>query len=253
MLKLEKVAKTREINITLRPRTSFFTKSFKEAFLWALGMHLAAGFLFTVQLIRISENIKVFLPAYVESELGSALNNQVIAELEREKIFSHYIGEPPDAKPEFSVFSGGSEVTTSLASLKENSTENPFLKSEFWLMAPELPLLKKSSNLPKPIKIEVSGGLEKYPILKEGWDTIEVSTLKKMKPHGYKASYNVRLDLQTGRLFWIEPLLLDKSKISDLLAEKILAEIQFEVLDSSEAVASGVVEITFLKPEEFND
>jgi hypothetical protein len=205
-----------------------------------------------VKLINISDNLTVFPPVYVESELTPALNHQVVAELEKEEIFSRYVGEPSDSKPELPIFAGASLVV-SLAIPKEIAIDNPFLKLEFKIMNPAFPLPKTTPYPQKPLRIEVSGGLEKYPLLKEGWENIELSLLKKNAIQGYKASYNVRLDLQTGSLFWHEPLFFNPSKKWDRLAEQILNGIQFDVVDPTEAIASGLIEITFLKTEESND
>src|ERR1700728_1492531 len=103
MLKLEKIAKTLEISITLRKNERLFSKSFLQALLMAVGLHLFAGIFFNVRLSKVPENQEIFLPALVESDLSSA-DQSVIAQLDLEEVLPRHVKEPKGSKPSLPAF-----------------------------------------------------------------------------------------------------------------------------------------------------
>ena len=252
MLKLEKIAKTLEISISLRPQAPFFTRHFIEAFSIALGLHLLAGFLFTIQRGNTSDNLTVLSPVYVESE--AFLNNQVVADFKAEDVVHRYMQEPMESWPEYPSFSSipvGINAQPFRKPKKE--TGNPFIKSERWLATPTIPLPTLPEKQWKPLQISVSGGLENYPLLNEGWRNADLAFLKNLPLNECKASYEIRLDLQTGSIFWYQPLYSCKSGKYRRFAEQILNRMIFHVSDPSKAVVSGTVEICFFRGKENYD
>jgi hypothetical protein len=250
MLKLEKISKTLEISIILRPKTPFLTHSLKWAFIIALSIHILIGLLFTVTLMKVSDPIQIYPPVFVESEGNEAFSNQALADLEREEMNFRYPGEPPDSKltlPDYHFRAEESVIAGSIGA--EIFKTDPFLKVEDWLLAPSIPLWVTSHSHNTPIQIKLGGGIEKYVILEEGRNSDIMGLLKKMKPERYTQTYHVRIDLHRGEIFWFEPIGISKSKKIDQMIERILSNIRFDVLDPSEAIGAGCIEITLFKQE----
>src|SRR3984885_13435148 len=97
MLKLEKIAKTMEISITLRHRDSFFSPALMTAFAIAIALHLVAGILFEVRPFKIKGSQIVFPPALVDVDISLSPENSVVALVVDEDIIPRSIKEPKGA------------------------------------------------------------------------------------------------------------------------------------------------------------
>ncbi len=250
MLKLEKISKSLEIDIILRPRSPVFTSSLKRGFIIALSLHVVIGLLFTVQLIKVSNSIKNYSPIYVESDGQAWLSPQALADLENEEVFVRYLGEPPEARLVLSPchFSAPRQ-DPSIASKVEKAPAQLFWKKENWILTPAIPLITPRRYVATPIQIKASGGLEKYALIAKKWDDEILKLLTKIKSERYSQTYHVRLDLDGGEIFWYEPVGVSRSRKADQVVERILSALRFDIKDDSEAIDSGYVEITVYKQE----
>ena len=92
MLKLEKVSKTLDINITLRKRERFFNRTFLQALGIALGLHIMAIVLFPIAMSTFRGSLAVLPPVSVAAELPS--ESSVTTVREEEEISPRYLRPP---------------------------------------------------------------------------------------------------------------------------------------------------------------
>lgn len=248
MLKLEKIAKTLEISITLRERERFLNKTFVQALMIALGLHLLAGVLFNVHFIKITGSQSTFPPAFVEADLSTLIDNSVIAVAEEDETHLKHFVEAKGSKPPNPEISVTEYVQQTIQLNKLCEWEkNPFIAIEAQINSQAIPLPDLSKSKPLvPIRVHVSGGLDAETILEEGWENIDLSAINKLPIPLYKVAFAVRLDNQSGCLFWYE-LKTDKFyKEVDALAEDILKNMCFKKNGDLFATL-GEVEIIFQK------
>lgn len=249
MLKLEKVAKSLEVSISLRAQKPFFSLHLIIAFAIALGFHLAAILLFTIRHSDGTQHLSIFPAVYVESIVSS--NNHVSIDLNSEDINFRYMHEPPELKPIYPILAGFT-VNELPRTINRQESEMPFIKVEQWLTAPSMPLLQRDKKKAKVLDIQIFGGLESYSLFNEGWGKNELALLAKLPFNECKASYEIRLDLQSGSIFWYQPIFDCKSKKFCHLAEQILNRLIFNVPEPSKAIASGLIEISYKRDENYD-
>jgi hypothetical protein len=254
MLKLEKIAKSLELSITLRERDRFFNHAFIKAFMIAIGLHLFTGLLFNVRLIKITGSRSVSLPALVDIDMSILTDKGVLAMVEEMENFPKHFVEAKISHPpllSFPIEKGEKP----LSSLNKNSD----LKTNFFISLeqetydqPALPLLWNRDQTDfKPIEVSVSGGLDSSLILEEGWEKIDLSMIKNHLTQTYRVVFAVRLDNYSGSLFWYDQRTEKANKELDALAENILKNMLFAETKSSFST-SGEVEIRFTKDDREN-
>jgi hypothetical protein len=248
MLKLEKIAKTLEISITLREREHFLNKTFVQALIIAIGLHLFAGVLFNVRFIKITASQSIFPPAFVEADLSILSDNSVVAVAEEEDNHLKHFIEAKGSKPPAPEFTTRDYIQQTIQLNKACEWEkNPFIAIESQINQQSIPLPTFSKNKSfKPVSVSVSGGLDPIALIDEGWGKMDFSILKKLTTPYYRVIFSVRLDNQSGCLFWHEFKTDRSNKELDYLAEYILKNMCFDINKDLFATL-GEVEIVFQK------
>jgi hypothetical protein len=247
MLKLEKVKKTAEISLILRPREGLFNLLFLKALSIALGLHLIAGSFFHIRHYQLIENPLVFPPVVVDADLTLS-NVDVRADLESEELFSHFYWEPPETKPTLPLIPVTNryikpdfiqkEFALSAHLMNRLSGEAPAFE-QVWFTGPE-----SKKTMPS---IELSGPLHQKILLDNGLNHVDV---KNDLSEDIKIVYEVRLDTFSGTLFWFKPISAIPSNALKSYLEKILNTIQFEP-ESIGSIVSG--EIAIALPASINN
>lgn len=237
MLKLQK-NRNREINVTLRNRERFWTRTFIYALSIALGLHLFAVLIFQIHsYFHTDENI--FPPIVVQADMFSESDNGILANVEDLDTQYNFLKAPIASSPQLpylSIFPSSSEVEY----VKEfNLNDNPFANLE----ADWEHLFSKNSLTPKTsIKVKVSGALAEFPVLDDGVSQV----LPKMKLGGsHKISYAVQVEGKTGRIFWQMMTGQGEKHTVMVLAEQILANMRFDQ-NPFLFVQTGEIEINFV-------
>lgn len=245
MLKLEKIAKTLEISITLRQRESLFNKTFIQALMIAIGLHLFAGILFNVRFIKIAGSQTVIPPAFVEADLTAPSDNSIVAIAEEEENHPKHFIEAKGSKPQLPAIPLSEHAQQTVQLQKACCwKKNPFIEIEAYANPAPIPLPKAPNTPGQPIQVYVSGGLNAASLMQEGWESIDPATLKTQATQNYCVIFAVRIDGQTGSVFWYEFKTDRAHKELDALAEQILKNMRFDKSEDSFATL-GEVEIVF--------
>lgn len=220
MLKLEKVAKTLEVSITLRKKEPLLTKNLAWALLFALLLHLAAGLLFNVRAFLFLGSQSLIPPVQVDSILIPAPDALVMVEL-AEDPFPRWLREPKKSEPTLPDWPTAETLVTQ-ASREPLWEKNPFEDLAF---APNL-------DHPPPkagIQVHFSGPLAQFSVI----HSPPPPALR------YQGRFQARLEGATGTLFWLEPL---QGGYTDHAVEKWLKDFRFKP-DSSHFVEDGEIEV----------
>lgn len=247
MLKLEKIAKTLEISITLRQRERIWSKAFVQALIIAIGLHIFAGLLFNVRLAKIMGSQTVFAPILVESDLSTLPDNSVIAQLDTDEVLPRHIKEPKGSKPalpSIPVKPGFGKDMHLNRTCDSDCDTFQALEAKMYNLEFSLSLPSTGSST-KPVIIQTSGRLDHENLVTEGWENMDLSPLSTLANRSYRKTYNVRIENKTGCAFWFEPDCPGANDSSlDSLAENILKNMRFETKENA-FVTAGTIEIIF--------
>lgn len=236
MLKLEKIRKTKDLNVCLRQKEPFFNRTFCLALLWAAGLHLFGILAFHIAPFKITYSNSLFPPVSVDSDLGWSLRGKTMAFFEEEINVPAHLLVPfiDDFVP----------APVELPALKEKSGyapkisgAHPFLSSELKGLQHEASPLQRTSA--QFVHIDVSG-----PLAAAVWKKpeIEISSLHFTKKSELFLCFDVLVDGKSGRIFWLQPA--EKAPLALLAwAEKIMKGMEFDV-PSVELAIAGRVEIS---------
>ena len=100
-------------------------------------------------------------------------------------------------------------------------------------------------------KIVLSGPLADFPMQSFNPEFTPLFELHKFSPnhiHQQRIVYDVRVDANSGQIFWFHPQESSMDELQTVLAEKLLKGIHFQ-MNPEDFVQSGQVEITFTKGE----
>lgn len=243
MLKLEKVAKTLEISITLRKRERLFNRALLQAFAFAAALHLVGLLLFHVSPFKITGNQGLIPPIVVDADISLGPEAAVIAQIESEDTVPRAIREPKGSSFTFPdvPFTDPNVLPLSTPG-KRPSDKNPLVPLEKEILTDALLETKRNHA---PIELHISGPLAQAPL-----NTLSLGRPSIHLQEPYRAMYDVRLDETTGSIFWLKPLHTPVNSALDQQAEQILRELRFA--EGSPSISeSGMVEIYFY-PEELS-
>lgn len=246
MLRLEKTAKTGEINVRLRKRDRFFSSAFCLAFGVALFLHLLAILLFQIHPF-IVESQWLFPSIKVNSELEiQHLDSEafVLAEMEENKLLTPTFNPPAGSMPELPKIP---EVylTHQLEPIPEKRLPPQKIFSAETNTLPVVHFSPKFSFSFDSFAISAYGRLGEKAIVSQAKPeqiTLQLFTLQKMR-----ARYLVRVEEKTGTIFWAERLESTKMPDLDRQAERIINTLCFQQ-DHTHLETLGEVEITFFVP-----
>lgn len=238
MLRLEKVLKTRDINITLRHKDSFFNPTLCFALLWAVGIHLGGILFFYIAPFKINYTDSLFPPVSVASDLGLSDTRHALALWEEETAIPSYLLLPFTAE----AFSHTPSKTPAIKPFNDRSTERDsarlFLSSEIQCISHGCSPVEPKATA--PLKIQVSGPLADYPqsLTKE---ILSPSLYASHQKRNYHLIFDVEVDGKTGQIMWLQP----REKQHLALArwgEDVLKSMRFQI-PPTKAVVVGRVEI----------
>lgn len=259
MLKLEKIGKTRELNVLLRSRPTLLTVPFLLALSYAIGIHVAALLLFQISPFKIGYQTTLFLPVSVAIDLP--VRSGVYAgplDFEAElSIPSHLIAPQPELPGLPIALETG--LLWNMEEIKPDSTSSrhAFLSIENSLIFNEGEELFKNAVGYTPLSIFVSGELAELSIplkLNEeqlaaisslhAWKTAKTDGAVSEIRTTYRFRFNVKVDQNKGEICWWEPLEVHENESKNLYdrALEILKSLRF-VPEPELVVLSGEIEI----------
>lgn len=252
MLGLKKSPKNNEIHLQLKPKQRFFDQSLRLAFMIALALHLGAALLFHVRLFS-NRQIETILPPtntlahFIKS---SADENEAIvtSRIDTEGRLTAAQLIPPASNPELLSFESP-KLIKELQFKQFDLLYNPFIEierevEENYFTHLDLPLFTS------PVKIAVSGPLAEIPIAPLDKQFHDLFELQQYSPHQYsqkRAIYTVKVDTNSGQIFWyqLKENAIEQSQTA--LAEKLLKNFHF-LFSTQEVIVNGEIEIIFTDP-----
>jgi hypothetical protein len=238
MLKLTRNSHEGKINIIVREKEFFATRSLVIAFAIALGIHLGLWLLFHIAPFTILISNHVFPPTSVEADTPT--NESVIAEMSLPMQTIRGLPNPPHASPIILPQPNFLSVRPVEYTKETNVTYDAFSQIEHDIYYPSFqPLLYLSK---KRLKIVVSGILGQYTALINEFENKDKSIPK--FDIDQRISYMVIVEGRSGKIFWFEPIESAPSKEMNKLAENILLKMRFDTNPSLLAV-SGEIELHF--------
>lgn len=244
MLKLEKIAKTRELNVLLRTKPTVFSATFLYALGYALLIHFGALFIFKISPFKVNYQQSVFPPVRVATELPIQ-NGVYTTNLHSEEFDSipSYLLAPLPIAPDFPEVSQilptiEGESTNLIASSFENSL---FLLDELFNDAvDESHSSKMESESFKPLTCHLSGSIAELPIFSNG-----LSAGLSHKGHGaIRAIIAVQVNQSDGQIFWWQ-IKEGLNQEQQNVAIEVLKNLQF-VPQTTPDIISGEIEIVIL-------
>jgi hypothetical protein len=247
MLKIEKKARTREIQISLRDREKLFNPNFRNAFLIALALHLFGIVFFNIVPLKIAEG-KILPPSAVEAELASTESPEslILAQIEGEKRDPRYQLAPKGSSPELPALAKFSFLHK-MEYMKQNSLEhNPFAQIEKELQESYFTTQVLPADY-TPVEIFFSGtegNRVTFSLPAEFASFFSKRDNSRQALTRHRALYEIRIQNTSGEVFWIEKR--EETPIAALnqLSEKILHALKFANL-SQALITKGLVEIIF--------
>lgn len=249
MLKLEKIAKTLEINITLRERERFFNKALMQALSFAFGLHLLAFLLFHIQFIKIIDSPSAVIPALVEADFAMTSDNTVLAITEEEGNYSRHFIETKESKPllpTFHLCDPASEALQINRSCEWKS--DPFSQMESQSNAVVIPLPKPVTGWIRSLNVAILGSLSDFCLLSEDWKRMDLTSIRNFQ--NYRVLFSVLVDPSSGMIYWYEWITEKIHRDLDGIAEEILKNLRFTPGENL-ITTCGEVEISFQK--DFHD
>lgn len=100
MLQLEKISKTREVNISLRNKTPLLNSTFLQALAIAIAFHLVGAFVFQIKPFFVSKVDMIFPPVIVNTDL-SIFDRTAVAQVKKDERGKNFPLEPQYSQIEF--------------------------------------------------------------------------------------------------------------------------------------------------------
>lgn len=259
MLKLEKVAKSRELNVILRDKPTLFTRSFLMAFGYALFCHFFALFIFQISPFKISYQPSLIPPVLVASDFNpSDPNHYVTAFFDQENHIPEYLIPPQFKTNRLPDIAKKIIYVENAKIIHYRSFEQPFsLENNIEIQ----PLVNHFTTVKKtaPFSVSASGGISDSALIvdKENIDAV----LKRFATYNpslhsnipYHVVFSVMVNQENGEIFWWKTI-SGKTDGSILwLAISLLQNLSFE-RGLSHSFANGNIELTInLSRVEIND
>lgn len=238
MLKLEK-SSSKPVYISIRENTRLLTPTFLQALAVAFSLHVFAVILFHVQPFRINQANTQFPPVQVNIEIALP-ESAIFAELKDANSHQIAVPEPDWPKPSIPYLSLNSPNHLEIFTSGEIMPMDPF-HLDFheqligsWIKMDPAPIAQRKVPL-----LEIRGPLASRPVV--AGTLPELSTPKK-NGKSIRLVYSVKVDDESGHVFWYFPKThpLDKKVEDDAVA--ILEALKFEPV-SEGFVTQGEIEL----------
>lgn len=238
MLKLEKVGRSKEVQVTVRGKEPFWNRVFLFAFLVAFVIHAGGYFLFTIAPIKWHWDQTSALPIKVEAIF--APDAMAIAMDDAEHLPVRYV--PPPEGTVFAIPELRTPRTLSSVQLLANREGSfPFSSLEEALL----------DNFPDPflaappVKIAFFGPLAQIPLLEDGLENWRAPVARSLKGF-YRTELAVMVEEMTGQIIWHNILQSSGVPLLDREAVRLLYLARFAPRTHlNPFMAKGSVEITF--------
>lgn len=241
MLKLERVYKSRDINIRLRKRDRFLNRIFWQAFFIALGIHLFGLIFFKIQTL-LTHSATRLSPIIAHADLDLTKDNFHV-QVMPDQVPRNYPLAPPRSSPRMPKMALPPLIRQT-EYVQENTMLNkdPFreLQKEFMAMpSSELPLKTYPS-----LDISLLGALSS-----RSWNYRNpIKMAEGLIPsfdEPLLAMFSIQLDENSGEIFWKELVQSTGVEKLDQFAEKILENVKISHDDALFA-SNGLIEIRFI-------
>jgi len=244
MLKLEKASLHSEINVSLRDKDYFFSRSLIFSFAIAAGLHLLFLLIFQVSPFKIRWNETTIFPP-IEVEADAAFQDlALLVEMDASPKLASGLPFYPASTPLLSMTPSFSAAQPIEYLYEQKSFDNPFVQIENNIYQPSFTPLAKT-ELP-PLSLFISGPLASRDLIPEPLSNQMLKELKTIitNESEIRVIYSVMVDGSSGQIFWYEPNELSNSTPLNRLAEIILKGLQFDK-EKDTFVSSGEVELHF--------
>ncbi|MBA3237533.1 MAG: hypothetical protein H0T62_04185 [Parachlamydiaceae bacterium] len=227
MLKLEKIAKTRELSVLLRAKPTLLTSPFLFALSYAVFIHLAAIFIFQISPFKIGYQQSLFPPVSVATEIPVhegvyASNNH----FEEEEPIAAYLIAPSPLKPPLPS-AQAIPIVRNIEYIKQKSPlSNPFLSHENILDDDVETFALASSSVYAPLTVQLSGAFADIPLEFGAMDQIHKAAHEHLY-RTYRFVYSAHLDQERGEFFCWDLKDGDKDTKAENYALDILKGLHF--------------------------
>lgn len=246
MLKLEKIAKSRDLNVLLRSKPTLLTIPFLCAFGYALFIHLAALLLFDIAPFRAAFQSSIFAPVNVSIDLPLSTIYAAPLEGAKQDDIPAYLAAPQPKLPQLPI-----QMEESLLSLSENEASwqetQTFMSLESALFFNEFDL--PSPTQPNPLAIYLSGQVSKLKVQPMASALTEnyLPSLSGTLPDYLHFLFQIKVDTASGEICWWQQINGDETSHAKLAVE-ILKNIRF-LPESTADFLPGEVEIVLTNLE----
>lgn len=250
MLKLEKVAKTRELNVILRDKPSLLNQTFLLALGYALLCHIFAVVIFQISPFKIGYEASIIAPVHVASDFLSDPNQKVSIQYDELSLVPDYLPVPKLKPPKLPAMTYKNEILTKITIKHTEPSKNAFLALEDKLeMQPLVNLFQENTINADPISLSLSGSIANQHLSND--IDILYSKIKRFGTENYslksKTPYHfdfaVMIDQSQGEIFWWESRHEITNPKLRWLIESLLKDLRFEKAPFYN-VEKGNIEIT---------
>jgi hypothetical protein len=259
MLKLERIAKTRELSILVRAKTTLFTKTFLFALAYAIFIHVLGLFIFQIAPFKINYQQSTFPPVSVATEIpihqGVYTTNEL---LEKENPIAAYLLAPVPERPTLPIASQALPQRNMEYIKQSSPLNNPFLALENQLEPEHVGKIKAP-----PVSVILSGAIAELEFkldeknVKKAYENEDKMKLTGLSTSSiFRFHFNVQVEQDHGQIFWWE---MTKGEGGNAVggtgntsmqeqAIKILMGLQFTP-KPEQVILPGEVEIVFVVNE----
>lgn len=244
MLKLQRNSQGQEISVAFRSKERFFNRPFLIALSVALAIHIGLILMFHIAPIKIRWSTASTLPTIVETDLAQKEGSSVTASFTVNELTDRLLSTAPPSLPllaDTPIFSKVhhfelNEGSSSIFDLFNDIEQEAYLPA----FSPA-----NASSL-KPISVIISGPLAIKILLNDPLKEINnVDICRELKVCSPKQlCYFVRVDEQTGKVFWHESINPSENGAVEAFAVKIIYGLQFETSPIA-FVSKGSIELHF--------
>ena len=233
MLKLEKIAKTRDLNVTLRQRPVFFNGTLAMALGLAIFIHTVPFLIFHIAPFKMGYDGPIFPPVHVAADFSQeSPGNLISLEYPGHEPVPGYLIAPLPSSPGLPEISKSSPVKQMEWIKQQSLLYNPFLEIEEDKRMGDLALSPPEHKDYGTVKVHISGSLAGRPIAVRNTYEEELAQLsfyafpiKTAVPH--RCIYEVQVEDRTGEIFWHAPSACSEDKDIRALALNILLSHRF--------------------------
>lgn len=238
MFKLERVAKSDQLNVLIRPKSKILTRPFLFALTYAVFIHLLALLVFQITPLKIDYNLFILPQVKVATDI-SFLNGIYTAELStEEENIPAYLIAPMLQSPSLPTLQNATLMKNMEYIKQSNPLSNPFLALE--------QIYAQDINLDSPAKgksplIQLSGPISNLHFV---YNEPAVShEAHQSATHHFL--YSVQLDTKNGELFWWDLKAGERDVNAQKYAVHILKNLVFEPSDDI-APVFGEISLSFV-------